>query len=447
MARKGEPGRAVWLGVWASFFGGLVGGLFLILVTGPLAAIALAFGPWEYFSLFVLAMAMVAGLAEASLVKGLLSTAIGLLITVIGTDPIGAVPRFTFGSEFIGGGFPFLPVLIGIFAFAQIMTDVEKMRQPGAQGEVVAKRPSLSVAHLKVIGEILGRPFLFLWSVIVGILIGVLPAIGGSAASVLAYDQAKKFSKTPELFGTGHPEGIIASEASNNANVGGSLVTIMAFGIPGDAVTAVMLGAMTIHGIQSGPLFVSQNPGLAYGIYAAYILAHPLMVMIIWASTLLRAAAHHRPPRGAGADRAGAVRDRRLCAQQHHAERVRAADLRRGRLRAGEGRLSAGAADPGADPGRPDRDQPDPRHHDRRQSLAVPDAADLGRAADRLRRCRWRSPSGSTSATRSAPRARKTPTSDLNAASRAAHGAITARRVREPSCLALGQGLVRAVAC
>ena len=149
------------------------------------------------------------------------------------------------------------------------------------------------MAHLKVIGEILGRPFLFLWSVIVGIIIGVLPAIGGSAASVLAYDQAKKFSKTPELFGTGHPEGIIASEASNNANVGGSLVTIMAFGIPGDAVTAVMLGAMTIHGIQSGPLFVSQNPTLAYGIYAAYILAHPLMVMIIWASTLLRAAADH----------------------------------------------------------------------------------------------------------------------------------------------------------
>ena len=285
MARKGEPGRAIWLGIWASFFGGLVGGLFLILVTGPLAAIALAFGPWEYFSLFVLAMAMVAGLTESSLVKGLLSTAIGLLITVIGTDPIGAVPRLTFGSDFIGGGFPFLPVLIGIFAFAQIMTDVEKMGQPGASGEVVAKRPNLSVAHLKVIGEIFARPFQFLWSVIVGILIGVLPAIGGSAASVLAYDQAKKFSKNPEKFGTGHPEGIIASEASNNANVGGSLVTIMAFGIPGDAVTAVMLGAMTIHGIQSGPLFVSQNPALAYGIYAAYILAHPLMVMILWMST------------------------------------------------------------------------------------------------------------------------------------------------------------------
>lgn len=284
MARNGHPGRAIWLGVWSSFFGGLVGGLFLILVTGPLAQIALAFGPWEYFSLFILAMAMVAGLAEASLVKGLISTAIGLLITVIGTDPIGGLPRLAFGSDFIGGGFPFLPVLIGIFAFAQIMTDIEKMRQPGAEGKAVAGRPSLSVAHLKVIGEILARPFLFLWSVIVGIMIGVLPAIGGSAASVLAYDQAKKFSKTPELFGTGHPEGIIASESSNNANVGGSLVTIMAFGIPGDAVTAVMLGAMTIHGIQSGPLFVSQHADLAYGIYASYIVAHFLMLVIIWGS-------------------------------------------------------------------------------------------------------------------------------------------------------------------
>jgi putative tricarboxylic transport membrane protein len=181
----------------------------------------------------------------------------------------------------MAGGFPFLPVLIGIFAFAQIMTDVEKMRQPQAQDALAAVKPNLSVAHLKVIGEILGRPFLFLWSVIVGILIGVLPAIGGSAASVLAYDQAKKISRTPELFGTGNPEGIIASETSNNANVGGSLVTIMAFGIPGDAVTAVMLGAMTIHGLQPGPLFVSQKPDIAYGIYAAYILAHPLMVAIM----------------------------------------------------------------------------------------------------------------------------------------------------------------------
>ena len=135
-------------------------------------------------------------------------------------------------------------------------------------------------SHLKVNLEIFKQPFLLAWATIVGLIIGILPAIGGSASSVMAYDQAKKFSKTPERFGKGHPEGIIASEASNNANVSGSLMTIMAFGIPGDAVTAVMLGAMTIHGIQSGPLFISQNPDLAYGIYAAYILAHPCMLLI-----------------------------------------------------------------------------------------------------------------------------------------------------------------------
>jgi putative tricarboxylic transport membrane protein len=286
MARKGEPGRAMWLGVWSSVFGGLIGGAFLILVTGPLAAIALEFGPWEYFALFVLAMAMVAGLAEASFVKGLISTAIGLMITVVGTDPIGGAFRFTFGSEFVTSGFPFLPVLIGIFAFAQIMTDIEILPIQTRARANVGPRPTLRVAHLKIIWEILSRPFLLLWSTIVGIIIGVLPAIGGSAANMLAYDQAKKFSRHPERFGQGTPEGIIASESSNNANVGGSLVTIMAFGIPGDAVTAVMLGAMTIHGIQSGPLFVSQNPRLAYGIYAAYILAHLLMVVIIAVSAL-----------------------------------------------------------------------------------------------------------------------------------------------------------------
>ena len=279
MVQKGQPGRAVWLGIWASFLGGLLGGVFLIGATGPLASIALEFGPWEYFALFVFALSMVAGLTEGSLTKGLLSGAIGLAITIVGSDPIMSVPRFTLGTEFLRNGFPFLPVLIGIFAFAQLMTDIEKMTAED-RNSAPLKAPPLTVSHLKVLWEIISRPFLLVWSTLVGVLIGVLPAIGGSAATVMAYDQAKKFSKHPERFGHGNPEGIISSEASCNANVGGSLVTIMAFGIPGDAVTAVMLGAMTIHGIQSGPLFVSQHPQIAYGIYAAYLLAHPLMVLI-----------------------------------------------------------------------------------------------------------------------------------------------------------------------
>jgi putative tricarboxylic transport membrane protein len=279
MARKGEPGRALWLGIWASIFGGLLGAVVLVAATGPLAELALRFGPWEYFALFVLALSMVAGLVESSLIKGLLSGAIGCVVTVLGNDPVMGQPRLTLGIGWLEGGVPFLPVLIGVFAFAQIMGELERFSRKvdGAVNSAI----NLTVSHAKVLWEILSRPFLLLWSTFIGLVIGVLPAIGGSAANMLAYDQAKKLSSRPEKFGTGIPEGIIASEASNNANVAGSLVTIMAFGIPGDAVTAVMLGALTIHGIQSGPLFISQNPTLAYGMFAAYILAHPLVLILL----------------------------------------------------------------------------------------------------------------------------------------------------------------------
>jgi putative tricarboxylic transport membrane protein len=281
MAKKGEPGRALWLGIWASIFGGLLGAVFLVATTEPLATIALAFGPWEYFSLFVLALSMVAGLVESSLAKGLVSGGIGCIITILGNDPVLGQERLTLGIPFLSGGIPFLPVLIGVFAFAQIMSEVERMGGGAKAIEAVDRGVSLAVSHLKVMGEILSRPFLLLWSTFIGLVIGVLPAIGGSAANMLAYDQAKKFSRHPEKFGSGIPEGIIASESSNNANVAGSLVTIMAFGIPGDAVTAVMLGALTIHGIQSGPLFISQNATLAYGMFAAYIVAHGLVLLVL----------------------------------------------------------------------------------------------------------------------------------------------------------------------
>jgi putative tricarboxylic transport membrane protein len=282
MAKKGEPGRALWLGIWASFFGGLLGGIFLIGTTGPLAALALEFGPWEYFSLFILALSMVAGLTGATVTAGLLSGAIGLVLTVIGNDPVMGQARLTLGVPWLEGGIPFLPVLIGVFAFAQIMSDVEQMGSGRKDPAAAFVMPKIVVSHAKVIWEILSRPVLLLWTSFIGVLIGVLPAIGPSAANVMAYDQAKKFSRHPERFGTGTPEGIIASEAANNANVGGSLVTIMAFGIPGDAVTAVMLGALTIHGIQPGPLFIAQEKTLAYGIFAAYLLAHFLMIAILF---------------------------------------------------------------------------------------------------------------------------------------------------------------------
>jgi putative tricarboxylic transport membrane protein len=282
MTKKGEPGRAVWVGVFAALLGGVLGGVFLIELTGPFASLALVFGPWEFFSLFVFALSMVAGLVGKSVAKGLLSGAIGLAITVIGPDPILGTQRLTMGVHFLEGGLPFLPVLIGVFAFAQLMPDVEQIRASSSVEPTTPRHMNLKVSLWSALWEILCRPFLLIWSTLIGVLIGVLPAIGGSAANIMAYDQAKKFSRRPEKFGTGIPEGIIASESSNNANVAGSLMMIMAFGIPGDAVTAVMMGALTIHGIQPGPLFISQHPKVAYGIYAAYIVALPLMVLVIW---------------------------------------------------------------------------------------------------------------------------------------------------------------------
>ena len=281
MARKGEPGRAIWLGIWASIIGGLLGAVVLVAATGPLAAFALRFGPWEFFSLFVLALSMVAGLVESSLAKGLVAGGLGCVVTILGNDPVMGHERLTLGIPWLEGGVPFLPVLIGVFAFAQIMQDVEKMGGGATPQQAMDTGVNLAVSHAKVLWDIVSRPFVLLWSSFIGLVIGVLPAIGGSAANMLAWDQAKKFSRHPEKFGSGVPEGIIASESSNNANVAGSLVTIMAFGIPGDAVTAVMLGALTIHGIQSGPLFISQNAPLAYGMFAAYILAHGIVLLIL----------------------------------------------------------------------------------------------------------------------------------------------------------------------
>ncbi|MGQ0550745.1 MAG: tripartite tricarboxylate transporter permease [Armatimonadota bacterium] len=279
MTKKGEPGRAVWLGIWAGLLGGLLAGIPLVAGAVILATLALSFGPWEYFSLFVLTLSIVSGLSERSLLKGLLSTTVGLLVTVIGSDPMLGVPRFTFGFEFLRSGFPFLAVLIGVYAFAQLVGEIERQNRVQA-GLSPTGAVDLSVSHIRVIAEILRQWGNLVRSTFIGLWIGILPAVGGSAANILAYDQAKKASRHPEKFGTGIPDGIIASESSNNANIAGSLITMMAFGIPGDAVTAVMLGALIIHGIAPGPLFVSTRPHLAYGMFAAYFVATLITVLI-----------------------------------------------------------------------------------------------------------------------------------------------------------------------
>ncbi len=274
MAKKGEAGNALCLGVWASFFGGIISAFLLLFFAPPLAGIALKFGPWEFFSLVTFGLTIIASLSGESLLKGLISGLLGLIAATVGADPITGVLRFDFGIYGLSGGFSFLPVLIGLFAFSELMGNLEKKER---STEKLILNPNLSFSSLKMIRTILSQPVNLFRSSLIGAFIGVLPGAGASISNILSYDQAMKGSKYPEKFGTGIADGIIASEAANNATGGGALIPAMALGVPGDAVTAIMLGALILHGIQPGPMLIVEFPGLVYGVIMAFFLAHFIM--------------------------------------------------------------------------------------------------------------------------------------------------------------------------
>lgn len=279
MARGGKPGLALGIGVWSSFFGGMISAVFLMVLAPQLARIGLEFGPWDYFSLVLFALTIVASLAGENLIKGILAGAAGLLIASVGEDEISGQARFTFGVDALEQGFDFLPVLVGLFAFSQLLSDVrdpEKARRPMVVGEKIR----ISIEHLAAIKTIVVRWTTLLRSSLIGVFVGILPGAGGTIANILSYDQAKKASKNPEKFGTGVPEGIIAPESSNNAVEGGALITMMALGIPGDIVTAVMLGALLIHNIAPSPTFITTEPVLAYSIMVSFFISLFIMVAL-----------------------------------------------------------------------------------------------------------------------------------------------------------------------
>lgn len=287
MARNGKPGLALGLGVWSSFFGGIFSAVLLVTLAPRLAVIGLEFGPWDYFSLVLFALTITASLSGENLVKGMIAGALGLFIATIGEDEVNGVARFSFGIDDLESGFTFLPVLIGLFAFSQLLSDLQdrvKARQPLMDASGADAR--IRIEHMKAIRMVFARWTNLLRSSVIGVFTGVLPAAGGSISNILAYDQAKKASKTPEKFGTGTPDGIIAPESANNATAGGALITMMALGIPGDIITAVMLGALLIHNVQPSPTFISDNPDLAYAIFVAFFLAH--FIMIAMQSVTLR---------------------------------------------------------------------------------------------------------------------------------------------------------------
>jgi putative tricarboxylic transport membrane protein len=279
MARKGKPGLALGIGVWSSFAGGVFSAILLMALAPQLAKIGLEFGPNDYVALVLFALTITASLSGEQLLKGMIAGLLGLLLATVGEDSVNGIERLSFGIEALESGFAFLPVLVGLFAFSQLMSDVaDRAAARNRLMEVGAE--SVRVDHAGAVRELLRNWGHLIRSSVIGAFTGILPAAGSSISNILAYDQAKKADKNPKAFGTGTPAGIIASESANNATAGGALITMMALGIPGDIVTAVMLGALLIHDVVPSPSFIGEQPKLAYGIFIAFFFANFLMLAV-----------------------------------------------------------------------------------------------------------------------------------------------------------------------
>ena len=276
MAQKGEPGRALGIGVMSSFLGTIISVAVLVFFGPLIASFSMNFRPWEITALIIFALTLVAGLSNGALLKGLLAAALGLLITTVGYDRNSNL-RFDFDLPALSSGFEMLPVMIGVFAFSQLLGNIEKMRDGNDGGKSVDT--NVSIPYRLIMKDMAGQKLNTLRSSLIGSLIGALPGTGGTVANFVSYDQAKKFSRHPETFGTGTPSGIVASEASNSAVAGGAFVPTLALGIPGDLPMAIMMGVLILHGITPGPMMFEQNPVLVGAIYASLLIGAVVMVL------------------------------------------------------------------------------------------------------------------------------------------------------------------------
>ena len=273
MAKRGEAGRAMAMALFASFFGGIVGALIMTFASPFISSVALEFGPVEYFGLAIFGLSVIISISGRSLIKGMMAGFFGLLISAIGFDPISGYPRFTFGMVEMMEGPPFIPTLIGLFAVSEVFNEVQK---EGQIQQVKAKLDQYlpSWADIKYCFKELCR------SSIIGTVIGAIPGAGGDIAAFISYGEAKRASKNPERYGTGEIEGLAASECANNSCSGGAMIPLLSLGVPGDAVTAVLLGAFVIQGLQPGPMLYKEHMDVVYQIFASMMLAQFAMQFI-----------------------------------------------------------------------------------------------------------------------------------------------------------------------
>lgn len=273
MARKGRAGEALTYALLASTLGGVLGWVLLITLAPLVASAALAFQSPEYAAITILGLSMLAYASPGSTLLGLIAGVFGLWVATVGLDPTTDIARFTFGLDSLQSGFGVIPAAVGIFGLAEILKGIE---HSGPKIEVVNHlgrtfppwREAKPLWPLGVRGSIIGA------------LVGAIPAAGSAIAVTVAYAQEKRMSKTPERFGTGIPEGIVSPESANNACVGGALIPMITLGIPGDSMTAVLIGALLIHGLRPGPQMFTQHADFVAVVYVALLLA--LIVTLVF---------------------------------------------------------------------------------------------------------------------------------------------------------------------
>ncbi|TPE50958.1 tripartite tricarboxylate transporter permease [Amaricoccus solimangrovi] len=279
LAQRGEAGEAIGISTVMSFFGGMVGIALLAIGAPIISDFALTFQPRDYMLLAILGILLVGSLSGESLAKGVVAGAFGMLIGTVGLDPLTAEERFTFGFTELWNGISFVAVMIGLFGVAEALGQLRQLELPAIKQKITRIVPSWASLRRYL-------P-LSLQTSMIGVIIGALPGVGGDIAALMAYDYAKRTVRDPEVpFGKGAREGLVAPESANNAAVGGAFIPMLTLGIPGDAVTAIFIGALFIHGLNPGPMLMIEQPHMFWFMVGNLVLA--CVFMLIFGLTGIR---------------------------------------------------------------------------------------------------------------------------------------------------------------
>lgn len=276
MSKKGKGSLALTIDLICSAIGGLIGVLLLIIIAPPLAKFALKFTNFQYFWLGMFGLSMSAVLSTGNNVRGLISAVLGLLVSTVGIDITTGFPRFTFGNIELMGGIGFIPVMVGLFGISEVFKNV-KSRDRLTQRTIHDK---INISLFKTLLIVWERKWILLKSSFIGTCVGALPGAGADIAAWVAYGIEKKTSKKPEEFGKGSIDGVIAPTSANNAALGGTWIPALVFGVPGDSITAIVLGAMLMYGLKPGPLIFRQSPDLVKGIFAIALISQFFLIPI-----------------------------------------------------------------------------------------------------------------------------------------------------------------------